>query len=656
MAFRRFLDATSVGSEIKPDGSFFHHHLTYSGYGIPAIQALADVLLLLKGTPFFPERMHEAARRVALAMRFYSCGLDMPDYASGRHRGNGRVSPSLYRDMAECGNPATGEAVDREMAAFYLWYVKDADAARYKAGIRIPSSKKPSPADFDPDRARYLAMGIEPLQPTGNLTLPYSVASFQRRDDWLVAVHGQRAEFQAAEAYAMGASNTMGRYIAFGQTFIQSKRLAPGDLVTAKASGFETPKNYLKNGWDYNRWPGTTARVIPYDALRSHFLVEEMMTAETFALGTSLDGNGMFAMKLQEDLPGTVDPRRIGPCRWWLGESEYQKRVQDSAIDPSFRARKSWFFFDDCVVCLGSGITCEDTRYPINTTLFQNMLNLPGKRERFTLDGDSSAVFPLDDTLAAADRSHWLMDSSDNGYWVPAGNDALHVMRKERALPYHAYWTLDFIKANPPDDSPTGFAAKQDVMCESTGEVELAWFDHGAAPAKPAGYEYAIMVDTTADRMRDFAQAPRYQVLRKDNTAHVVYDAPTRTTGYALFEANIDVTIPGAQPNVPSPRSVSSPCVLMLRETAPGAYRMSFADSDMGLRPVPPGPKATYRDLEWWPPTEPPTPVVTQVTLNGRWNVEGEGVKVITSEPGQTVVECRSVEGTPVIAELTTAE
>ena len=366
----------------------------------------------------------------------------------------------------------------------------------------------------------------------------------------------------------------------------------------------------------------------------------------------------MFAMKLQEDIPGAPDPRRIGPCRWWLGETEYLKRVKDSAIDPAFRARKSWFFFDDCMVCLGSGITCEDTRYPINTTLFQNTLNLPGKQQRFALDGAAISAFPLESALDKPVESHWLMDSSDNGYWVPSGNNPLHILRQERALPYHTHWVFDQMKTAPSSDSRDSLVAQQDALKENKGEVELAWFDHGAAPAQPAGYEYAIVVDTTAETMRKFAAAPRYHVLRRDNTAHVVSDAPTKTTGYAIFEATADLKTRGLDSRSPSPQSVSKPCLLMLRETATGIFRVSFADPDPGLKPSPEEERmwsypTAYATLEWNREGSSAGQTVTRVTFAGAWQVKGDGARVVEGGPvGSTTVEFHCVESQPVIVEF----
>ena len=613
MALRRYLDTACVEQGcVMPDGTIMHHNMNYSGYNVPALNALCWAIQMLSGSPFEANAAHRAIRRAALAMRFYACA-DIPDFFNGRHRGGGGAGfpVDCLRALAEAGNPDTGEAVDREMAALYLWFDKRDEASK-----------------------RFRSLGIEPVQPSGNLTLPFSVASFQRRGDWLVGVKGQKKFVGANEAYAVSGNNTMGRYCNFGNLVIQSRREAPDKPVSVKGSGFEMGK-----GWDFNHWPGTTARVLPYEALRCHFEVLEAMTTEGFAGGTSLDGDGLFAMKLQEDVPGAATGyRRVGPVPWWLGEREYQQRVKDSAYDTSFRARKSWFFFDNRVICLGSGITSADDRFPVATTLFQNSLSLPGRKERFSSDAPAAAPFPLDTTTTG----RWLLDSCENGYWLPAGNNPLRVLRAKRSLPYHAKWTLDSAKQNP------ALAQENEKTTPNEGDMELAWLDHGPAP-RAAGYEYAILIDTTPEKLAAFVADPPYRVLEKDALAHVVWDRATNCTGYAVFDAA------WAPDKASRLRSVSRPCLVMSRELADGQLRLSFADPDLGLDPsldpkvLYSGSDINFKHSNYAGGTD------TRVVLDGIWKLVGAPALAHIVEGGAnggTVVEFHCEMGQPVVIEL----
>ena len=375
-ALQHWLERTARYGEIRPDGSFFHHGQTYSGYNFPAIGPLVDVNYLLHGTEFAAPTSHLMARRIAYAMHMYTNVTEAPHTLGGRWRGTGgfgRGHARMYRKLAEMGNPETGapfdeaqgRAFDREMAEIYLYY-----ASHFGTSDLVKAPK----GQLDESVVKFCEMGLKPHNTDGHLSLNYTVAAVHRRDNWMVFFRGQRRQFMAAESYGFQAGNTMGRYLNYGHLAI----ISGGSPPNCQDSGW--PRGKVDFGWDFNFWPGTTAREIPLDALRTHFMVEEFTTAETFAAGTSLDGNGVFGMKLQEDLSGEVDPLRIGPPKYWLGEKEYQRLIKESCYDTTFRARKSVFCFDNRVLCLGSGITSEDAEHRVCTTLFQH--SLLGRLER----------------------------------------------------------------------------------------------------------------------------------------------------------------------------------------------------------------------------------------------------------------------------------
>jgi len=161
------------------------------------------------------------------------------------------------------------------------------------------------------------------------------------------------------------------------------------------------------------------------------------MTRETFAVGTHLGGNGVFGMKLREDELHEIDPTRIGPVKYWLGEKEYRRRIEASMIDTSFRARKSVFRFDDRIVCLGSGIRSADPRHRAVTTLLQH--HLPAeRRNRFQVSvcAYQEGMFPVAMRIDDGEP-FWLIDSVGNGYYLPDGHDPAQKRRRtaESALP-----------------------------------------------------------------------------------------------------------------------------------------------------------------------------------------------------------------------------
>ncbi len=556
MAVQGWLERVSEHGALQSDGTMLHHQMVYTGYSFPAIGPLVDAVHLLHETSFASPKMHRAARQAAHSIHVYAGHAGAPHFFSGRHRNSPAVSWSMARmfaRLADCGNPGSGGEIDKEMARIFMHY-----AEQY-----APEAKRNAHA------ARFTSLGLDPASSDGHWAIPYAVANIHRRADWMVAVRGQKSGLFANELYSFQGRNTMGRFLNYGHLLIYSA----GDSVRASDSGFAPDR-----GWDYSLWPGTTVRHLPHEVLRSRFMVEEMITAEPFAGGVHLDGNGVFGMKLAEELPGSRDARRIGPPRYWLGDEEYFRRIAESGYDPAFHARKSWFFFDGHIVCLGSGIASGDENHPTVTVLFQNSL---------TEEARDRVPFPEQATLSP-EAAIWLRDAYGRAYYLPPGNDSIRVERRRQQLPYHANW------------NPRNPRLHQEVR-ENEGDTEWAVINHGPRP-RSAGYEYCVLVDGTEDRMEDFAKDIPYEVLRRDEGAHVVRDRESRTTAYVLF----DTAAPVGEGLV---QTASSPCVLAAREVEPGRIRLSFSNPDLGEVMYAEGP-AKEQAQE------------ASVTLRGAWDAE----------------------------------
>ena len=85
--------------------------------------------------------------------------------------------------------------------------------------------------------------------------------------------------------------------------------------------------------------------------------------------------------------------------------------------------KKSWFMFDNEIVCLGAGITCGDAG-GVHTTAENRRLGTPITNS-FTLNG--TAITPTvgwSSNLPSATPS-WCALSGTGGYYFPAGNSNL---------------------------------------------------------------------------------------------------------------------------------------------------------------------------------------------------------------------------------------
>lgn len=563
---------------LKIDGTAFHHVGFYPDYARDGFRGLSPIVTILSRTDFAPsQEAHTALKQAVLTMRAYANRNNWPLSIAGRHpTGRTSLSVSPFQWLALAGTPDGSREIDPELGAAFLRLLPDRPStAQKKAAEQVKA------AGVTAERA-----------PQGSWALNYAALALHRRDDWLVAVRGHNRYLWSAEIYDL--SNVYGRYTTYGQIQV----LGRGDPVTNLDSGFR------QEGWDWNRWPGTTTVHLPWDALEADLTgtIEEMLLTDSrFAGAHTIDGHhAMFAMDLR-------------------GHPKY---------DATHRARKSVFLFDDRIIALGSAVHNRDRRHETETTLFQ--AHLPDVSAPTGFGGRQPITrFPYAEPPGRLDRPTWLLDHVGNGYYLAAGQ-SLGLTRSTQA------------------------SRDQSGTEQTSGDFATGWLRHGRAP-RGAGYEYAIVVGTSTqemtdftDRMQDPATAP-YQVLRRDSAAHVVRDRATGITGYALFEP---VQQLGADPVA----GVDTPCMVLLRR-ADDALVLSVADPDLRLyegrdpdqydkhgRFV--GGVSPYA-VSWR--SSPSRPHTLRVTLKGAWRItEADGEAGAGRAGESTVIAVRTGNGRPV--------
>lgn len=542
----------------KIDGSAYHHGGHYHSYAQGAFGNFPKVIEQMRDTPWrLSAEAHERLRRAMLAQRLYANRFDLPISLRGRSpfvRGYGLILPygvEALERMALMGTPDGKEPVDREMAAAYLRLAPEA-------------------ADKEP----YRSLGIKPEpEPNGTFVMPYAALLSHRRDDWLVSIKGQSKYVWGSERQAQ--RNCYGLFQGLGNLEI----LAGGTPVSAKASGCDGP------GWDWGRFEGTTVPHLPLKQLDKGWTSISVTerSPEAFVGGLSHQGRqGVFAMVLNQAI---------------MPENK------------TVKGRKSWFFSDDRILCLGSGISCDEARYPTQTTLCQKALRSDEDREiRPTpLDEASLTAFPEERMLDQA-RSHWFLDVQQTGYYLPAGQNVT-VARKHQT--------------------------SRDVKdLENTeGDFLTAWIDHGKAP-NDASYEYTLVVRSTPEAMRKLAAKPPYRILQRDEAAHIVWGTTGRRWGCVFF-APQEVTSHAVAKETLPVKAVDRPCLVMAEAARNGQLEMSVADPDLNLE------DSVSR----------PQPL--RITLRGTWRLlEASGtvcvwpltdtkakVRILSASAAETVVE-----------------
>ena len=293
-----------------------------------------------------------------------------------------------------------------------------------------------------------------------------------RRADWLVTVAGHSRYLWSAEIYQ--GANHYGRYLTHGSMQL----LGDGDPVSAFGSGFR------QEGWDWRHIPGTTALKIPMERMKADIRnvdtasgYEEMLLSdEAFAGGVRHRGrDGVFAMELHEH----------------------------DKYNGSLRPSKSWFFFGNRIVCMGSDIE-NKAEGGVHTTLFQNFL--ADAADPLVVNGEAVTQFPYRAELAGGAV---LRDNLHNVWFVPEGKVCV-TKRLQRSL-------------DEETDAPT------------QNDFATAWIDHGSGVVSGGGYEYMLVVHASDGEAARYARELPYEVLRRDASAHILRDRLSGAVGYALF-------------------------------------------------------------------------------------------------------------------------
>ena len=581
-SFSRWLDygcrpAPGLAGSFKTDGACFHHRNNYPAYAVGGLDGATSMIYLLSGTEFkLSELAHETVKNVLLTMRFYCNLKQWPLSMSGRHpNGKGELVPIQYATMAVVGTPDGKQAYDADMAAAYLRLaaytgMPDKDAPDYlpKASARQELKMK----------ELLEAQGFRPEpDPQGNLALGYGCVSVQRRDNWMAVVRGHSRYLWAAEHYLP--ANFYGRYLAHGSHQILTGKA--GEMVTFTTSGWQ------ENGFDWNRIPGVTSIHLPFEQLRAKVLnvdtfsgMEEMLYSdEAFAGGLSQARlNGNFGMKLHEH----------------------------DKYNGSHRARKSFHFFGDMIVCLGTDIENTNSEFPTETTVFQLAAVTPEARQYWN---------------ACKGGGQTYIDPNGVGYYL--SKHSMADAKYERNFPQV---TVGERSAKP-----------------TSGDWVSLTLQHGKAPAG-ASYEYAVLPHTDAASLKTFAKNPAYRVLQQDRNAHIVHSLTDNITSYVLFETPRSLPADGLL------QKADTSCLVMVRENN-GKLLLTVSQPDLALYRGP-SDEAFDKDGKriersiysrpWIDNDSGEIPVT--VTLKGLWQVaETPYCKLVSADKKQTVLRftCR---------------
>ena len=205
------------------------------------------------------------------------------------------------------------------------------------------------------------------------------------------------------------------------------------------------------------------------------------------------------------NVSASIGPRAQGESTLsphsWAGGATLGKfgaaGMQFRGVGVTLTGKKSWFMFDDEIVCLGAGITSTDAR-PIETTVENRKIN---GSNAFTVNGTAkSTALGWTEAMASTSWAHLQgnVSGSDIGYYFPTA-PTVRAVRESRSA------------------SPSEIDVGASTTIETRNFLRLS-FEHGNSPTSTT-YQYVLLPGRSAKRTSNYAAAPQITVL--NNNANV---------------------------------------------------------------------------------------------------------------------------------------
>lgn len=259
-------------------------------------------------------------------------------------------------------------------------------------------------------------------------------------------------------------------------------------------------------------------------------------------------------------IPGTTAPQLekvpMDPKAWGvLGTSTYAGGVSDSIYgatayaymdtnpEVNTGAKKSWYFFDNEVVCLGAGIQSTST-YPVHTTVNQCFLKGgimvdKGDKEETLANGSHTLQAP-----------QWVLHDKI-GYFFPQKEEVFLTAQTQSGRWY---------------DINTSKSKKEEKM-----DVFTLGINHGVGP-KDGSYAYIVVPGkTSAQEMKAYQKKNAIEILSNNPKIQAVRNTKLNVWMVTFFEAG---TFTHKELSV----TVDKPCILMIKDITSKSANLHIAD------------------------------------------------------------------------------
>ena len=237
-------------------------------------------------------------------------------------------------------------------------------------------------------------------------------------------------------------------------------------------------------------------------------------------------------------------------------------------------AKKSYFYFDNEIVCLGSDIY-DESGYNVITTVENRLWELWWGTDGYHFDADVLYVggeqvnptiqnFPKSDTCTVPDieamtsldaRTMWF---GNMGGYVFLGNEEVYYR----------------VVNNAPN------AKGSEVNGSSFKYLEVV-IDHGKSTngnLDDSNYSYVYLPEATVQETESYNQNPDIEILLRSDTTHAVLEKKLGIVGCVFFEDFSDAVEVDSESTAVSYIEAETPCAVMISKNADGSYTVSVSD------------------------------------------------------------------------------
>ncbi len=523
-------------SGFYPDGSYLDHgKVPYLGaYGIEFMKGAVRIPSLLSGTAWvYPPEVQKNLE--SYVVEGFGNGIYrgmMLDSLKGRsvsrpassNRAAGRDAMAITLQMVDSFSP---EAKSTTLSFLKYWLQQDPGFADSLTGAENIATKQKAQQILSDDSIKAY---VAPMHKSYALM----DRAIHRTDDYLFAVSMYSERIQNSEI--MNHENRFGWHQNNGMTYIYDK-----------------DDQYTENYWNTVnplRLAGTT--VVPVNMGNgkpdsSGFAQGGDFCSDQSWVGGSVIGNhgisGMAFSGVSGAIPGD-------------GSVEYA---------PNLNGKKSWFMFDNEIVCLGAGITNQGMNLPVETTIENKKLNPEGSNS-FVVNGKETKLpvqeanikdlvnRTVDVSGTKLENVKWAhlagTQAVGTGYYFPENNTSVQVRHGKTTGNWKDVGTFEG---------------------ESTQNYLEMWFDHGVNPTN-AAYSYVLLPEKTQEQTQQYAQNPNVEILQNTPSIQAVLHNGLHMEGINFWDAN-----GGKVDKVESNKAAS----VMLQVTPENTLKLAVSDPTM---------------------------------------------------------------------------